>query len=84
MVHRRLNEEEDDVDLKNAIWNVDLFIPDEDQSSPKKAAKFKSKRMKQISTENSSIAGNVRFDDDPANSCPSGPSPGEILQALTT
>ena len=84
MVHRRLNEEEDDVDLKITIWNVDLFIPDENQSSPKKAAKFKSKKIKRFSTENSSITGNVRFDDDPANSCPSGPSPGEVLQALTT
>jgi hypothetical protein len=81
-----LNEEDNDVDLKITIWNVDLFIPDEDQSSPKKAAKFKSKRMKQISSENSSLtrAENVRFDDGPTNSCPKGPSPGEVLQALTT
>lgn len=83
--HCRLNKEDDDVDLKISVWNVDLFTPYEDQISPKKAASSKSKR-KFISTKNSSatLAGNVRFDDRPTDSCPKGPSPGEVLQALTT
>lgn len=81
--HCRLNREDDDVDLKISIWNVDLFIPE--VNSPVKSAGLKFNK-KQMSTQNSSatFADNFRFDDGPMDNCPKGPSPGEVLQALTT
>jgi hypothetical protein len=74
------------VDLKISIWTVDLFITEVNQiNSPVKSAGLKFNK-KQMSTQNSSaaFADNFRFDDGPMDNCPKGPSPGEVLQALTT
>jgi hypothetical protein len=70
------------VDLIISIWNVDLFIPEKDLKSPVKGVGVKSKE-KLISTS-ATLTGIFRFDDGVTDNGPKGPSPGEVLQALTT
>lgn len=81
----RSDTEEDQMDLKHAVWDVDLFLSETNQSS------IKSKKLKLNDKEVKSEASltpilqmaNVHFDDGDFSS-PAGPSPGEVLQALTT
>lgn len=76
------------MDLKISLWNVDLFITEviNQINSPVKSAGLKLNQKQLLSTQNSSaaFADNFRFDDGPIDNCPKGPSPGEVLQALTT
>ncbi|KAK4023845.1 hypothetical protein OUZ56_009240 [Daphnia magna] len=77
---------EDQMDLKHSLWNVDLFFSETNKSSTK-VEKLKSKTNDYVNGEDHFAptveVQNVHFDDVVTKTF-TGPSPGELLQSLTT
>ncbi|XP_057374674.1 endoribonuclease Dicer-like [Daphnia carinata] len=77
---------EDEIDLKHSLWNVDLFLSERNTNSMK-AEKFKPNSNHHVNDEDPFTptvkVQDVHFDD-VFTKTSTGPSPGELLQALTT
>lgn len=74
------------MDLKHSLWNVDLFFSETNKSSTK-VEKLRSKTNDYVNGEDHFAptveVQNVHFDDVVTKTL-TGPSPGELLQSLTT